>query len=58
MHMKSGPRLVRIGATALVMLAPLAGVSAADPAAEEAAARLEALKQQLAEQTRRLRCSR
>lgn len=53
MRKSSGPTLARIGTTALVMLAPLAGAQAADPA-EEATARLEALKQQLADQTRRL----
>ncbi len=53
MHRNAGPRLVSLATTALVMLAPLAGARAADPA-EEAAARLEALKRQLAEQTRRL----
>lgn len=53
MHTKSGSKLGRIGAAALVALVPLAGADAADPA-EEAAARLEALKQQLAEQSRQL----
>ena len=53
MNGKSGPKLVRIGTTVLVMLTPLAGAEAADPA-EDATARLEALKQELAQQTRRL----
>lgn len=53
MQRKSGPKFVGIATTALVMLTPLAGAEAADPA-DQATARLEALKQQMAEQTRRL----
>lgn len=53
MQRNAGPKLVSFATTALVVLAPIAAASAADPA-EEAAARLEALRQQLAEQTRRL----